>query len=109
MVTINVPRNKLNPIFRCGFLTSPAIKVTLFHASELKILPTIADAIAPKAATPIKGVHELEVLEGSIREACCFIVQASVQLASQIAPFAAKKPKMIKPKSASSFAVVKVV
>src|SRR5437763_15375463 len=46
MVTINVPRNKLSPIFLFGFFISPAIKVTLFHASLLKIDPTIAMASA---------------------------------------------------------------
>jgi hypothetical protein len=32
-VTIKVPRNKLRGIFFFGSLISPAIKVTLFHAS----------------------------------------------------------------------------
>ena len=52
MVTINVPRNKLNPIFFFGFFISPAINVTLFQASLLKIDPTIDAAMAPNNAAP---------------------------------------------------------
>ena len=57
MVTINVPNNKLNPKFRLGFFISAAIKVTLFQASLLKILPTIAAAIAPANALPPIPIH----------------------------------------------------
>jgi hypothetical protein len=44
-----VPKNKLRPIFLFGLRISPAMKVTLFHASLLKIEPTMAAAIAPNA------------------------------------------------------------
>ena len=57
MVTISVPKNKLRPILRCGFLISPAIKVTLFHASLLKIEPTIDTAIAPIKTFKLIGFH----------------------------------------------------
>ena len=52
--------NKLNPIF-FGFFISMAIKVTLFHASLLKIEPTIEAAIAPSTATPITDVISVSV------------------------------------------------
>ena len=40
MVTANVPTNKLRGMFFLGFTTSPAVKVMLFHASEVNNEPT---------------------------------------------------------------------
>jgi rfaE bifunctional protein kinase chain/domain len=55
MVTISVPKKRLNPIFLLGFFISPAIKVTLFQESLLKIEPDMAEAIAPIKAMPVMG------------------------------------------------------
>ncbi|MNR29913.1 hypothetical protein D3C85_1473310 [compost metagenome] len=52
-VTMIVPRARLSPTFRFGFLISPATKVTLCKESLLKIEPTIAAAMAPKAANVV--------------------------------------------------------
>jgi hypothetical protein len=57
MVTIKVPRNKLSPIFLFGFFISPAMNVTLFHASLLKIEPTIAAAIPLSNILPLIGIQ----------------------------------------------------
>ena len=101
-VTIKVPKKRLNPIFRFGFFISPAIKVTLFHASLLKIEPTIEAAMAPKIATPKMGVVLLS-------DAIVFISHAFAQLASQILAFDAnKKPNPIKPNKEANLVMVKV-
>ena len=101
-VTINVPKKRLNPILRFGFLISPAIKVTLFHASLLNIEPTIEAAIAPKMATPKIGAVLLS-------DAIVFISHALAQLASQILAFDAnRKPNPIKPNKDASLVIVKV-
>src|SRR6059058_5435233 len=109
MVTINVPRNKLNPMFLFGFFISPAIKVTLFHASLLKIDPTIALAIAPIIAIPITGFQVIISVPFDVVWSDDFIVlHASVQLLLHISALAATKPKSIKPNNASNFAEVKI-
>src|SRR5580765_4167613 len=96
IVTISVPRNKLSPIFRCGFLISPAMNVTLFHASLLKMEPTIALATAPRAAAPITGCQEIMVELLAVGCIDDFIMaHASVQFAFHISAFAAKKPNII--------------
>jgi hypothetical protein len=59
MVTIKVPRNKLKPTLRFGFLISPAMKVTPFHASLENKEPTIAAAIPEIKATPLIGSQEV--------------------------------------------------
>src|SRR5438874_11499568 len=103
MVTIRVPRKRERPILRWGFLISPAMKVTLFHASELKIEPTMAEAIAPTVAKPISGTQLAGPLQLLMREECCFRFHASDQLLCHTPAFAANKnPKSIKPKSAIS-------
>ena len=100
---MSVPKNKLRPILRLGFFISPAINVTLFHASLLKIEPTIEAAIAPNIASPITGVVLLSA-------AIDFMVQASCQLACQISDLAAnKKPNPISPNSETSLVTVNVV
>ena len=55
MVTIPVPSNKLRGIFFCGSLISPAIKVTLFHASLLNREPIMA---VPKTNNNAKPLTE---------------------------------------------------
>ena len=88
---------------RLGFLISPAIKVTLFQASLLKIDPTILAAIAPKIATPKMGVVAPSA-------AIFFILHASCQLAFQMLAFDAnKKPKPISPNKEANLVTVKVV
>src|SRR5687767_1417239 len=84
--TIKVPRNKLNPIFLFGFLISPAIKVTLFHASLLNTEPTMDAAIAPRAATPTTA----EIFTCPSPGENCFIFQASAQFADQFSPEASR-------------------
>jgi hypothetical protein len=77
-----------------GFFISPAIKVTLFHASLLKIEPTIAAAMAPRAAW-LSGYAAVFI------QLCRF--QAFVQLAVHISGLNAKKPKPIRPKKTDQF------
>ena len=52
---MEVPINKLNGIFFFGFLISPAIKVTLFHASLENIDPIMAVPRARIKAIPVMG------------------------------------------------------
>ena len=97
-----MPKKRLNPILRFGFLISPAINVTLFQASLLKIEPTMEAAIAPNMATPKMGVVLLS-------EAIVFISHALAQLASQILAFDAnKKPNTIKPNKEANLVMVNV-
>ena len=91
MVTISVPRNKLNPIFLFGFLTSPAMKVTLFHASLLNIEPTMAAATAPRAAAMVSDSNVPSGLSFCILHAFC-------QLDVHISGFMTINPKIIRPK-----------
>ena len=86
-------------MLRCGFLISPAIKVTLFHASLLKIEPTIAAAIAPSPAARVK----LSLLP----RLCRF--HASVQLAAHTSFLNMINPKTIRPNKLASLVTVKVV
>ena len=99
---MSVPKKRLKPILRFGFLISPAINVTLFQASLLKIEPTIEAAMAPKIATPKIGVVLLS-------EAIVFISHAFAQLASQILALDAnKKPNPINPNKEANLVMVKV-
>ena len=83
-VTILVPKNKLSPILRCGFLISPAMKVTLFQESLLKIEPTIAAAISPIKAVPCTGTQLLETTPSTLVVAIfCLAAKALVQFISQ--------------------------
>ena len=101
---MRVPKNKARPIFRLGFFTSPAIKVTLFQASLLKIEPTIAAAIAPIIAVPAISVQE------EVAAFQPFITNASVQFAFHISDLAANiNPKMISPNKLSNLVAVKTV
>src|SRR6476469_1975270 len=110
MVTINVPKKSDKPMLRCGFLISPAINVTLFHASELKMEPTIAEAMAPTAVKPRSGTQLPPPLQFLMREECCFKSQEWLQLSCHTPAFAAnKKPNRINPNNAISFANVNVV
>ncbi len=99
-----MPIKRLSPMFLFGFFTSPAMNVILFHASLLKIEPTIEAAIAPSIALPatppiIFPVPSLEV-----------ICHASVQFADQVSPFAvSNNPNIMRAKSDSNLVTVKVV
>ena len=87
-----MPKNRLNPTFRFGFLISPAIKVTPFQASLEKTEPTIAAEIAEIIVVPTIEDHKLVSLSKDCN------AKAFSQLAFQISEFAAKaKPKIIKP------------
>src|SRR6059058_5495442 len=97
-----VPKNKLNATSLFGFFISPAINVTLFQESLLKIEPTIDAAIAPNAATV---VYSEKLPSGFI---WCK-VQALLQLRCQVPLFRAQKPNAIKPNKLSSLVRVKVV
>ncbi len=102
IVTINVPRNKLRPMLRCGFFISPAIKVTLFHASLLKIDPTIAAAIAPTAAI---------VVYASILPSTLSLdrLHALAQLFCQTSPLIIINPNKINPNKLRILVTVNVV
>src|ERR1017187_8141065 len=102
MVTIRVPRKRERPIFFCGFFISPAMKVTLFHASLLKTDPTIAAAMPPNKAAPAIGViaNPALGLQVSINDALV-AAHAFVQLASHIFELNAIKPAIIKPNKES--------
>ena len=69
IVTINVPKNKLRGIFFCGFFISPAMNVTLFHASEEKRELMIVAPNAPSSAKPVKATV---VIELSLLTIVCF-------------------------------------
>ena len=107
---MEVPKNKLRPILRCGFFISPAIKVTLFQASLLKIEPTIEEAIAPTAAAPSKGIiiacQPGLVSAGAVK---FFISQACCQFACHTSGFNIKNPTTISPNKESNLVTVKVV
>ena len=103
-LTINVPKNKLNPTFRFGFLISPAMKVTPFQASLENIEPTqAAETAAIKAIPPTETQEPVSFISD-------FVAQASAQLAFQISALAPKaNPKMISPKSDKILMMVKTV
>src|SRR5690349_8960286 len=106
MVTINVPNNRLRGIFLAGFSISPAINVTLFHASLLNKEPTMARPSAvttphpeiasqPEPSTPFFASIYVEAH------------QASVQLFLKKSNCEAKyNPQIIKPNNANNFANV---
>src|SRR5687767_5720911 len=101
-----VPSNKLNPMFRFGFFTSPAIKEMLCHESQENNEPFIAIAMEPNAARPIKGI--LSIVDSSLIRVDN--VQASFQLALHIllsAPH--QKPKKINANNDKIFTTVRVV
>src|SRR5690606_10089676 len=104
MLTISVPKNKLRPTFFCGFLISPAIKVTPVHASEEKMEPTIAaENPESKAVPPIEA--QVMVSRSNEREP-----QTSVQFAFQIyALESSKKPKTTNPNKESILMIVRKV
>src|SRR5678816_3365241 len=103
MVTIKVPKKRLKPIFRFGFFISPAINVTLFHASLLKIDPTMEAATAPSMAI---GKYSFIVPSDEMP----FRSQAFVQFVLQVPAFdPSKKPKTIRPNNERSLIAVKVV
>src|SRR5690349_10600148 len=108
MVTINVPRKRLSPIFLLGFFISPAINVTLFHASLLKIEPTIAAAIPPNKAVPAMGViaKPAEGLQASFKDVIVDC-QAFVQFACHTSGLNMMNPAMISPNSDNNFVEVK--
>ena len=99
----------VKPIFFFGFLISPAIKVTLFQASLLKIEPTIEEAIAPTAAAPINGRTIVLNPPASVPAAIDCICQAFVQLACHTSPLAMMNPNTINPNKESNLVRVKVV
>ena len=110
MVTINVPKKRLRPIFRWGFLISPAIKVTLFQESLLKIEPTIEAAIAPINTPPVMGCQLVgDNTPVAFEPRSCIACKPVCQFSDQKLCFASRKPKMISPKSETSLVTVKLV
>src|SRR5687768_1844950 len=101
-VTIEVPKNRLRPILRLGFLISPAINVTLFQESLLNIEPTIAAATAPKAAI----IVYCEKLPSPFN---FWRFQALLQLAFHISGFMASNPNRINANRLNNLVKVKVV
>src|ERR1700694_236638 len=96
-------------MFLCGFLISPAMKVTLFQASLLKTEPTMAAAIPPNKAAPPMGVilNPSDGLHISLRLdllAC----HAASQFACQISGRKATNPAIISPNKASNLVDVKI-
>src|SRR5690606_38589132 len=89
-----VPKKRLNPTFRFGFLISPEIKVTPFHASDEKSEPTIE---ATKAETRTVPPIETQL---PVSESNDLAFHASVQLAFQTSVSKANEnPKITNPKS----------
>src|SRR5436853_7943780 len=106
MVKISLPKNRLKQMLRCGFFISPAMNVTLFQASLLKMEPTIETAIAPNKKLKLSGCHET----GSpVVECVCMAWKPVCQFRFQKSCFTSRKPKMIKPKRDMIFAEVNVV
>jgi hypothetical protein len=101
-----VPSNKLNPMLRFGFFTSPAINEILCHESQENNVPFIAIAIEPKAARPINGI--LFIVASSLINVDN--LQASFQLAFHILMSAPhRKPKKINVNNDKIFTMVRVV
>src|SRR5690554_160865 len=99
-----VPKKRLKPTFRFGFLISPEIKVTPFHASDEKSEPTIeATNAETRTVPPIET--QLPVSESND-----LALQASVQLAFQTSiSKASEKPKTTNPKREAILIKVKNV
>ena len=69
---------------RCGFLISPAIKVTLFQESLLNIEPTMAADIRPIKAVPPTGTQLLVTVPSkAVVTIFCLAANALVQFKSQ--------------------------
>ena len=107
MVTIKVPRNKLRGIFFLGSLISPAMNVTLFHASLEKSELIIVAPIAPINANPVRLTisHCLVSELKNVLEASHICVKLSM-ITCPLKPIA--NPNMIKAKSANNLAEVKM-
>src|SRR3954465_9518140 len=98
-----VPRNRLNPTFRFGFLISPAIKVTPTHASLENKDPTIAAEIPVSKAEPPIGIQDPFSVSNALEP------HALVQLAFQISALAAKmNPKTINPNKDKILIIVNI-
>src|SRR6476661_7419685 len=95
-------------MFFFGFFISPAIKVTLFQASLLNMEPTSAEVKAPIIAKPVSVCHTGGFIFASVREECCIMCQALLQLECHTSGLKTKKPTMIKPNKESSFVPVKI-
>src|SRR3954464_6783188 len=108
VVTMSVPKKRLNPTLRFGFFTSPAIKVILYQESLVKIAPTIAAAMAPNTAKPVTCVQKfvLPSYPGKLAE-CRMMVNGCCQLACHTSLLKANaKPQTIMPNSISSLIMV---
>src|SRR5690554_2407334 len=99
-----VPKNRLNPTFRLGFLISPEINVTPFQASDEKSEPTIdATNAETKTVPPIETQPPVSLSnERAFQALFQFAFQISVSKANE-------KPKTTKPTSEAIFIKVKKV
>ena len=88
MLTISVPRNRLRPTLRFGFLISPAMKVTPFHASLEKREPTIAAEIPV-----INNAGRLKQFFSFVALIACYAFVAAQLVAVDAADLAAKVEK----------------
>src|SRR4028119_1368483 len=103
-MTKPVPKASDKGIFFCGSLTSPAVKVMLFQASDEKSEPTCATQKA------IKSPYKPFAAETPGATSATFVgVQALAKFAEKIpACPPMKSPKRIKAASARVFVTVKV-
>ncbi|MNR04211.1 hypothetical protein D3C85_1201500 [compost metagenome] len=101
---MKVPRNRLSPTLRSGFLISPAMKVTPFQASLENKEPT------REAETAAKRTDPPTVIQDPLSTLKDLVLQASAQLAFHISDLAPKvKPNIIRPKRDNILIMVRKV
>src|SRR5215469_16818201 len=101
-MTAPLPRASDNGRFRLGFLTSAAVKVTLFHASAANRAPTMATptkVIVPMNQVGLSGGYGCWAPSEALR-------QKSVKFAERAAAVEKKTPRRARPAKAAAFATV---
>ena len=102
-----VPKNKLFGIFFLGSFISPAIKVTLFQASEEKSELIIVAPNAPIKAKPDRGITSHSPLGNFTVLYASHMCSKFCEKTSVFKPIA--NPKIINAKRANNFAEVKII
>ncbi len=101
-MTTPVPSASDNGKFRLGFFTSPAVNVTLFHASAENSDPTCAIASTVSVETKTPAPTSCRVPRPELRQ------KFAPKFAATACAFLPRKiPKSTRPSSAETFAVVK--
>ena len=90
MVTMNVPRKRLSGIFFLGLITSPAVKVMLFQASDENRDPTMAIPMAATRANPPNGILTPSFTCDASQKICLFRWKA-LELVANPSPIMMKR------------------